>query len=67
MNKLRFSKIMREKFKSKREIYSAEAETRNKAFMEEAVRKKSYGGHSVDNGENIVQFERSFSWFMVRL
>ena len=46
---------------------SAEAETRNKAFMEEAVRKKSYGGHSVDNGENIVQFERSFSWFMVRL
>lgn len=49
------------------EIYSAEAETRDEAFMEEAVREKSYGGHGVDNGEDIVQFERSFSWFMVRL
>lgn len=47
--------------------YSSKTEARNKAFVEETVGEKSNGRDSVNYGENIVELERSFPWFVVRL
>ena len=50
-----------------RETYSTKTKTRNKAFVEEAIGEESNSWASVDNGENIVELEWSFSWSMMGL
>lgn len=47
--------------------HRAEAEARNKSLVEEAVGEESYGRHGVDNGEHIVELERTLSGSMVGL
>lgn len=47
--------------------YSAKTETRDEAFVKEAIGEEGYGWNCIYDRENIVELEWAFSGFMVGL